>query len=186
LAGGALADFAFISLYQPKVSTMKPKAVLMLPKVVTGPGAWKVITGRAGRMSTHAFPLSKRHPVDLGRNYHWRVDVVQGGSQSFRVLTAFNPEIEEYRSWLAMVRGDSLVVLAQLEFHGSPPGWHCHVSCGEIEDIQPGQAHPPTARRFPGGNSTHRRTAYDVTESSALAMAFKFFNITGAPEGTFI
>jgi hypothetical protein len=165
---------------------MKPKAVLVRAKVVTGPGTWKVITGKGGRMSAYAFPLSKGHSVDLGRNYHWRVDVVQGGGQMFKVLTAFNPEIEEYRSWLAMVQGDSLVVLAQLEFHGTHPGWHCHVSCGEIEEIQPGQTRPRTARRFPGGNSTHRRTAYDVTESSALVMAFEFFNITGAPEGTLI
>jgi hypothetical protein len=164
---------------------MKPKDVLRLPKSVSEKGAWKVVTGRS-KMPSTAFPLSKNFSVQLGRNWHWRVDVVTAAGTSYRLLTAFNPELEEYRSWLTVPRGGVHVMVAQLEFHGTHPGWHCHVACLDLEEVEPGQGHPRNAIRFPNGNSMHRRQNFDVTESSALAKAFNFFGVTATPEDPMI
>jgi hypothetical protein len=164
---------------------MKPKDLLRLPKVVTKAGEWKVITGRS-QMPSSAFPLSKSYAVKLGRNWHWRVDAVQACEVDYRVLTAFNLEIEEYRAWLSMAFGDAYVIVAQLEFHGTHPGWHSHIACCDIDDVEPGRGHPRAARRFPNGNNRHRRQAFDVTESSALSAAFNFFRVTGTPGGSML
>jgi hypothetical protein len=164
---------------------MKPKHLLHLPKVVSQAGAWKVVTSKA-RMPSGAFRLSKRHGLELGRNWHWRVDVVEDGTLIYRLLTAFNLDHVEFRAWLSTASGDDNVIVAQLEFHGDHPGWHCHIACCDLEDVEAGQSHPRSAYRFPGGNSKHRRLAFDLTESSALSTAFNFFRITGTPEGSFI
>jgi hypothetical protein len=83
---------------------MKPKAVLRVPKVVAEAGAWKVVTGKA-KMPGTAFPLSRNFSVQLGRNWHWRVDEVNDGETTYRVLTAFSSDLEEFRAWLTAPRG---------------------------------------------------------------------------------
>jgi hypothetical protein len=112
--------------------------------------------------------------------------VVSAGDIAFRLLTAFHSETEEYRAWLSVPRGAAHVIVAQLEFHGTHPGWHCHVACCDLDEVEAGQAHPRRAMRLPDGNTWHRRQGFDVTESSALARAFKFFHVTGTPEGALI
>jgi hypothetical protein len=164
---------------------MKPKELVRLKKTVTTAGQWKVITGKA-KMPKTALPLSKTFSLDLGRNWHWRVDDVAATPHQFRILTAFNPEIEEYRSWMTARRGDSLVMVAQLEFHGTHPGWHTHIACCDIADIEAGQGHPRSAYRFPGGNNSHRRQTYNMSESTALQMAFKFFRVNEVPDGSML
>jgi hypothetical protein len=134
-------------------------------------------------MPPSAFHLSKNFSVQLGRNWRWRVDVVSADGIDYRLLTAFNPELEEYRAWLVAPRGGVHVMVAQLEFHGTHPGWHCHVACCDLDEVEPGQSHPRRAMRFPSGNSAHRRQVFDMTESSALAAAFNFFRVTGTPAG---
>jgi hypothetical protein len=165
--------------------SMRPKDLVRLPKVVIEAGSWKVVTGRA-KMPTTAFPLSKNFSVQLGRNYHWRVDVVRARDVDYRILTAYQPDFEEYRSWLAVPRGNAHTVVAQLEFHGTHPGWHCHIACCDVDDVEVGQGHPRSAMRFPGGNNKHRRLNFDMTDSVALAKAFNFFSVTGAPEGAMV
>jgi hypothetical protein len=164
---------------------MKPKDLLRLPKVVAQAGTWKVVTGRA-KMPGTAFPLSRRFSLQLGRNWHWRVDGLEDGNLIYRLLTAYNLELEEYRAWLSTARGDSQVIVAQLEFHGTHPGWHCHIACCPLADVEPGQGHPRSAARFPGGTSEHRRQAFDMSESSALSAVFNFFRVVGAPEGSML
>lgn len=164
---------------------MKPRDVVGLPKVVTKPGEWKVVTGRA-RMPTTAFPVSRKHSLQLGRNWHWRVDDVAAGDSAFRLLVAFNLDYEEYRAWLAMPRGDAQLMIAQLEYHGSHPGWHCHMACRVLEEVEPGQGHPRSAHRFPGSAKRHRRLSFDMTESTALERAFNFFRVTGTPRGAML
>jgi hypothetical protein len=164
---------------------MKPKDILRLPKSVVKAGEWKVVTGKSV-MPKMAFPLSRTFGLQLGRNWHWRVDSVRAGTIDLRVLTAFQAETEEFRAWMSMPSGDAHVIVAQLEFHGDHPGWHAHVACCDMDDVEAGQGHPRAAGRFPGGYSNHRRKTFDVTESSALSMAFNFFRVTGAPGGTMI
>jgi hypothetical protein len=165
--------------------SMKPKEVLQAPKVVTKAGDWKVITGKATAMGK-AFPIARDFTLRLGRNWHWRVDQVEAGAIRYRLLTAYHGDTQEYRAWLAMPRGDSHVIVAQLEFHGTHPGWHCHIACCDLEDVEPGRGHPRSARRFPGGNSRHRRQDFNMSDSAALAKAFEFFNVTGTPDGSLI
>jgi hypothetical protein len=160
--------------------------MVQLSKDVTEAGSWKVVTGKGGKMPPSAFQLSRRHSVNIGRNWHWRVDAVRSGSIHFRLLTCFNPEIEEYRAWLSAPRGEAHVIVAQLEFHGTHPGWHCHFACCDIADVEPGQGHPRSAYRFPDGDGKHRRKDFDVTESSALTRAFNFFRVTGVPSGVLL
>jgi len=164
---------------------MKPKDLVRLPKVVTEKGSWKVVTGKA-KMPATAFPLSKNFSLQLGRNYHWRVDAAQADGLNFRILTAYQPDLEEYRAWLAIPRGSAHAVVAQLEFHGTHPGWHCHIACCDLDEVEAGQGHPRSAMRLPGGNNKHRRKEFDMTDSSALAKAFNFFSVTGAPEGAMV
>jgi hypothetical protein len=170
---------------RPNYAAMKPKDVIRRPKVVTKPGEWKVVTGKA-KMPAGAFPLSRSFSVQLGRGWHWRVDHLAGGGTSLRILISFNLDIEQYRAWLAMPRGDANVIVAQLEFHGDHPGWHCHVACCDLEDVEVGQGRPRSAARIPGSSCKHRRQTFDMTESAALARAFNFFRVTGTPEGAMI
>jgi hypothetical protein len=133
-------------------------------------------------MPATAFPLTKNYPLQLGRNWHWRVDIAQAaGVLACSILTAYQPDLQEYRAWLAIPQDSVLTILAQLEFHGTHPGWHCHIACCDVADVEAGQTHPRSAVRFPGGNNKHRRLGFDVTDSSALAKAFNFFAVTGTP-----
>lgn len=160
---------------------MKPTDLIRLPKAVVEAGDWKVVTGKA-KMPKSAFPLSRSYGVVLGRNWHWRVDVLEAGGASFRLLTAYHADTLEYRAWLSMPAGPDHVIVGQLEFHGSHPGWHCHVACCDLREIEAGQAHPRIAARLPGGNRPHRRLEFDVTDSTALSTAFNFFRVTGTPK----
>src|SRR5207302_7564951 len=102
------------------------------PKTVTKPGAWKLVTGKGGRMPATAFALARRRAIVLPRGYHWRVDELDAKGAPLHLLTAFNPRIEQFRSWLAWPRDRALVVIARYEFHGTHPGWHCHSACCDI------------------------------------------------------
>ena len=164
---------------------MKPKDLLRLPKVIAKAGEWKLVTGRS-QMQGNAFPLSRNFSLKLGRNWHWRVDQASAHDVSFRILVAFNLDIEEYRAWMSMPVGDAHVMVAQLEYHGTHPGWHAHIACCDIDEVEAGRGHPRSARRLPGGFKKHRRQAFDVTESSALAAAFNFFRVTGTPGGSML
>jgi hypothetical protein len=164
---------------------MKPRDLIKIPKVVTKAGEWKVVTGKTG-MSTSSFPISKNYGVQLGRNWHWRVDVVKGTGAEFRILTAFHAGKEEYKSSMTIARGNQHVVVACLEFHGDHPGWHCHLPCCEMAEVEAGQGHPRSANRLPAADGTHRRQVFDMTESSALSKSLGFFGVTGTPQGSLV
>lgn len=158
-------------------------------KTVAVAGTWKVETGKAGKMNKSAFPLSKRSSVRLGRGWHWRVDTLTGGGETFRLLTAFQPDKEEYRAILGLVGpGELLTIIGELEYHGTHPGWHCHAVCEDVTSIVPGCVHHEARGcvRLPGGDRHHRDMEFDVTESNALGKAFEFFGVTGTPAGSMI
>jgi hypothetical protein len=145
-----------------------------------------VVTKKAA-MPSSAFPMSKRDSFRLGRGWHWRVDVLQCGSLKLRLLTAFNPDTENFLSWLSMPRGENYAVLARLEYHsdhGERCGWHCHAPCRELNDVEVGQPITRNYARFPGGHERHRRTEFDTTTDAwALGRSFRFFHVTEPMEG---
>jgi hypothetical protein len=164
---------------------MKPRDAIRARKRIVEAGSWKVVTAKSA-MPKSALSLSKGHSIQLGRNWHWRVDSVEADGMNFKILTAFHSETEEFQARLVVTQGDSGTVLAALEYHGTHPGWHCHMPCCDIEDVEPGQGHPRSSHRFPRPEGKHRRVSFDMTDSMALARSFSFFRVTEAPEGAMI
>jgi hypothetical protein len=160
------------------------KELLRRPKTIKSFGEWKVVTGKSVMPKT-AFALSKNNGYVLGRNWHWRVDVLDTAGQELRLLTCFNDEQEEFKAWLAMPRPGGLAVIGRLEFHGDHPGWHAHVQCGEVNEIETGDQ-DYRMLRLPGGMMPHRQTSFDVSESKAMTRAFRFFCVSDRSEDSFI
>jgi hypothetical protein len=158
---------------------MRVRKLLAKPKVVTKAGEWKT-----GKMSRTAFPLSRSRSFVLGSNWSWRVDILTVDGSELRLLTAFEPSKQSFLSWLSLKRGDSHVVLARLEFHGHEPGIHAHASCDtDLHDIPAGVVKPYGTRRAPRYGKRHRRIVYEMTETTALSTAFRFFKVSGAEGG---
>jgi hypothetical protein len=139
-------------------------------------------------MPKNAFPVGSNYPVGFARRWHWRVDYLTGeDGATFRLLTAFNRDIEEFRAWLAVDVGKSAILLARYEFHGTHPGWHCHAPCDDVEAGDAGALRVRDCKRMPGGTGFHRRQDFDTTsEERALARSFTFFNVTGGNAGDLI
>ncbi len=155
---------------------MRVRRLLAKPKVVTKAGEWKT-----GKMSRTAFPLSRARSLVLGANWSWRVDILAADGAEMRLLTAFEPSKQNFIAWLSLKRGDSHVVLARLEFHGHEPGIHAHASCdADVHDLPAGVVKPLGTRRAPKYGKPHRRATYEMSETTALNMALKFFKVSGS------
>lgn len=137
-------------------------------------------------MPATAFQVARRAAIVLGRGYHWRGDILDARGTALELLTAFNPRIEEFHSWLGWRREGVVVIIARYEFHGTHPGWHCHSACCDISEIDPAQPRHRQFVRLPSGEKRHRRMLFDLTEASALAAAFRFYRVTGTPEGMLV
>jgi hypothetical protein len=135
-------------------------------------------------MARTAFPLHRQRAFVLGTQWSWRVDLLcpEGDSGTeLRLLTAFEPSKQNFIAWLSYKRGDSYVVLARLEFHGSEPGIHAHAVCDtDLQDVQAGVTKPLGTRRAPRYGRPHRRDTYEMSEATALGTSFKFYNVSGA------
>jgi hypothetical protein len=162
---------------------MKARAAILAPKRIVEKGAWKVVTGTS-RMPKNAFPVGSNYPVTFARNWHWRVDrLTAEGGGAFRLLTAYNSHIEEFRAWLAADYDRSATLLARFEFHGSHPGWHCHAPCDELERGDFGALRTRAVLRFPNGTRFHRDKEFGITsEGYALSRSFSFYRVS-AKEG---
>lgn len=155
---------------------MRVRGAVAKPKVVSKAGEWK-----SGKMTRTAFPLHRNRSFTLGTQWSWRVDVLDVKGTEMRLLTAFEPLKQNFLAWLSYKRGDSYVVLARLEFHGTHPGLHAHAVCNsDLEDVTAGVVKPFGTLRLPEATKTHRRLKYEMTEATALSTAFKFFNVQGA------
>jgi hypothetical protein len=147
------------------------------PKTVTKAGQWK---SGGKNMPKSAFPLGKGRAYQLGAAWMWRVDQLEALGQECRLLSAFNAKKQGYMAMLTIKQDQDFVVVASYEFHGDHPGWHVHACCSDIDKIDVGLARPRDGKRFPGTRSKHRNDKYvDVTETDALNIAFKFFNVVG-------
>jgi hypothetical protein len=158
---------------------MRVRVAIQTPKRLVETGAWKLVTGTS-RMPRNAFPIGSSYPVSFARNWHWRGDCLTGADDAkFRLLTAYNGRIEEFRGWLAVDFDKSSILLARYEFHGSHPGWHCHAPCDDLADGDLGALRTRGCFRFPGGSGFHRDDDFDITSKErALARAWKFFHVT--------
>jgi hypothetical protein len=132
-------------------------------------------------MTRTAFPLHRSRSFVLGQHWTWRVDLLDVDGTEMRLLTAFEPSKQNFIAWLSYKRGDSYVVLARLEYHGSEPGLHAHSVCEtEAQDLPAGVVKPLGTRRLPKHGDRHRRENYEMTEATALSTSFKFYNVRGA------
>jgi hypothetical protein len=161
---------------------MRPADIVQLPKVVTEPGLWKVTTG-VSKMPPTAYPMSRRASLRLGRGWHWRVDGVASQTFSYRLLTTFQSDREEFLGWLSTQEDEGLRVIARYEFHGTHPGWHCHTAPCDHEEIPIGDPRP---RLFERGVGPDDDKVFVHSEADALAKSFGFFHVTAAPEGALI
>jgi len=160
---------------------VRPRDLILKPKTVTKAGEWKT-----GKMARTAFPLSRTRNIQLGVRWTWRVDILDIDGVEGRLLTAFEPSKQGFLGWLSYQRGDSYIVIARLEFHGSEPGLHCHASCDDLGTLSVAIVKPPGTRRVPKYGTRHRRMTCEITEQSALVRSFGFFNVTGASEDSMI
>jgi hypothetical protein len=164
-----------------KVPAMRARELILKPKKVTKAGKWE-----SGPMSRTAFPLSRARNFILGVRWTWRVDHLEIEGVECRLLTAFEPQKQNFLAWLTYKRGDSYVVVARLEFHGHEPGLHCHASCDDIHNLPVGVVKPYPTQRVPKYAAWHRRSTYGMSEATALSTSFGFFRVTTPPEGSMI
>lgn len=155
---------------------MRVRRLVSKPKVVTKAGEWK-----SGKMTRTAFPLHRSRSFVLGQHWTWRVDVLDVDGAEMRLLTAFEPTKQNFIAWLSLKRGDSYVVLARMESHGTHPGMHAHAVCdANVSDLPAGVVKPLGLRRAPRVGKRHRREKYEMTEATALSTSFKFYNVRSA------
>jgi hypothetical protein len=159
---------------------MRLKRIILAKKHITDGGEWK----RRQKMPRTHFPLLKSKSYQIPAKWDaWRVVRFEALGRSFRLLIAFDVGYEEYRAWLALDRGEDMVLLARLEFHGSHPGWHCHANCDDPHVRISGVVKGFGDRRYPKARRFHRHQQFNVAEHNALAIAFRFYGIgaNGAP-----
>lgn len=137
-------------------------------------------------MPRTAFPLGAGRAYQLGSAWTWRVDVLAAGATECRLLTAFQMAKQGFMSMLVAKRGPDYVVIASYEFHGSHTGWHCHTTCGRTDEIDAGAVRPRGTMRFPSARNRHRRHDYEMSETTALNTALKFFRVTKPPADTLV
>ena len=160
------------------VARVHTKELHRAPKAVTKAGAWK--PGGKANMPRTAFPLAHGRSYQLGAKWTWRVDQLEALGRECRLLTAFNSEKRGFMAMLTVRLEQDFVVVTSYEFHSDHPGWHVHASCSDIGEVGLALSRPRDALRIPAVRAMHRpRNSVDVTESSALNIAFKFFNVVG-------
>lgn len=137
--------------------------------------AWHV-----GHIPRATFPLSLARPKNykFGPEYRWRVVTFDCLRFSFRLLIIFNEGKQIYRATLAMEVDQDLAVLCQYEFHASEPGWHCHVTFREMDDLPRGVTRSHL-RRWPSANTAPSRPEFGAREANAVGLAAGRFRLSG-------
>jgi hypothetical protein len=143
-------------------------------------------------MPPGAFPMSRqpKRSYRLGSVYRWRLIKFEALGATFRLLIAYRPDVEEYRSLLGMDVGEDSRVLAEYCYHGTHPGWHTHAACGDVRESPIGVMRWPEMRRRPRGRARHRRVEYVrsgklMNDAHALDIAVTRFNLYGRGDDLF-
>jgi hypothetical protein len=153
---------------------MNVKEIVRALKTDIRVGEWK-----AGHIPRATFPLShvRDKHYKLGPEYRWRLVTFDCLRHSFRLLVVFNEGKQIYRATLAMEVERDLIVLCQNEFHASEPGWHCHVTFRETDELPVGVTRSHL-RRWPSANIAPSRPEFGVRESNAVGVALTRFRIS--------
>src|SRR3546814_14699434 len=77
---------------------------------------------------------------------------------------------------LGVVEGGDTKILCSYEYHGTEPGWHCHVKCGDVALVAPSQ-NRFGSKRLPKARDRHRRSSFGVTKATAQRVAVAFYRI---------
>jgi hypothetical protein len=117
---------------------------------------------------------SKIQAIPLGTSRSLKFEAL---GEKFRVLIRLHEAKEQYAATLGMEVDGDLAILCVYEFHGTEPGWHCHLSCDPAKDVPTGIHRGPWIMRIPTGNSHHRRKKFGVSEANALTIAADRFRI---------
>jgi hypothetical protein len=127
---------------------------------------------------------AKAKAYKYGPLYQWRIISFQADGNDCRVRLLFNEAKRIFRATLGITRGGETVVLCEYEYHASEPGWHCHVHCGDLANLNPAFTRFDTVR-IPRASSRHRRTEFrhlkqPLSAQTAFNCAISIFNIDKA------
>jgi hypothetical protein len=132
--------------------------IIRASKVAIHLGEW-----HRGNVPRADFPIAKK-AYGLGRSYEWRVIKFEALGIQCRVLVVLNSPKEKYEAILGVMADGRLRILCSYEYHAAEPGWHCHVSCGEVTQVPLGFMRGPWVRRVPRAKSTHKRLDFEVSD----------------------
>jgi hypothetical protein len=115
-----------------------------------------------GKDAIERFSLKKGKPRGYMLRASWRWRIVKFGAldQSFRLLIAYRPDLDEFQALLGMDDNGDTKILVDLAYHGTHPGWHAHSWCEPLERASSGAMRYPGQRRIPGGQKPHRSKQY--------------------------
>lgn len=153
---------------------MKLADVIRAPKTDVSAGAWK-----RGHIKREMFPLSyaRAKNYKFGQDYQWRVVRFHCLEQKFRVLILLNEGKQIFRATLGFENAQDICVLCHHEFHGSEPGWHCHLTNKEHHAVPAGISRSHM-RRWPQAKAPHSRLEFKVDLANALSVAAERFGFS--------
>lgn len=132
---------------------------------------------RTGRIPNKDFPAkAKPRAFKFGPAYIWSIIRFTALGRDCRVRVLLREGREIYSACLGVVEGGTLKVLATYEFHGTEPGWHCHVRCDDLAALDP-LVNRHGSTRLPAAKRRHRDTAFRVTKKTGVRVALDFFRI---------
>jgi len=151
---------------------MNLKAIISAKKSDIHIGDWK-----NGRIPKKDFPArAKAKAFKFGPAYDWAIIRFKALGYDCRVRVLLREGREIFSATLGVVEKGSLKILATHEFHGTEPGWHCHVKCENISEID-GTTNRVGSIRIPGAKQHHRRGKFRVTKKDAKRKVMRLFRI---------
>lgn len=151
------------------------KGIMRATKTNLDTGKWV-----RGHIPRSAFPMSrlKEKRYKYGPEYAWRLVKFEAADYRCRILILLNEGKEILRARLGVEVNGDMVVLSDMEFHASEPGWHCHVALKPIAELGSGAARHD-ARKWPKDSS---QKEFRVDESNALSAVAKHYNFEAQGE----
>lgn len=151
---------------------MNLKAIVHAPKTDIQIGEWK-----KGQIPKKDFPArAKPKAFKFGPEYDWAIIRFKALGLDCRVRVLLREGREIYYATLGVVEDGALKVIASFEFHGTEPGWHCHVRCEDVDSIDVA-TNRQGAIRLPRAKQHHRRGEFRVTKMNALHKALRLYRI---------
>jgi len=168
---------------------MQIQRFLLSSKTITKAGDWRSgADGNANdrRMTKRSFPLDNKRGYILGNQWWWRVDELDCGGVTGRLLVAYRQDKPNYQAWLSIERSPgSHTVVACLEYHGDHPGWHIHSKCAPLADFDAKTSRQRNKGiRIPAKRAYHRSCVYEMSHQEATNRAYRTFRV-GTSDGGF-